>query len=329
MFAYDDVKDVCREAFYLLRQDGDALSAESWTSGVPVEVDKCRLALGTAVGEIVDEFRWSCAATEDNVAQWPRYLRNALVYCLARELAIPIAGRAEDHKTLDALYRDKLAQAKARDFEAGLMAVDDPDIREVFALIAPTPEHGDGQVPMSVPDIVDRICSIKASARREVLLAHDWNFAKRIDEYCDGMAQTCPCLVDGRFLYTVPYPPMALRLVSVLTYGGRRAEWKVEDGCIRSADPVRSVRYIVDVEDTADWGAVARGAYVRRLAADVARTVMRNPQDAAIQEQAYRDAVETAKLRDTRESATPTDAWGENYYAMAMGVGRRPAPWER
>ena len=50
-----------------------------------------------------------------NIGQWPTFVRRALVFALARDLAIPITGRQKDLETMNALYVDKLKQAAMHD----------------------------------------------------------------------------------------------------------------------------------------------------------------------------------------------------------------------
>lgn len=544
MAAFNDVASICQEAFYIIRQDASVLTEQNWGSqSAPVEVAKCRLAVETAVNEVADAFKWKSAVTAANVASWPRKVRNACVYCLARELAIPIAGRIEDMKAMDALYRDKLMQArltdlnncladltandsilaqlvanfhtddtglvtayevytkriaavrseceeevkqalgitaldamsttlvgvlcvsklavpcgmtadavqlKVQEYQAGLAQyrkvrldkaletntdpvlaellsnfrlddagltnafavytkratvvketataeinvihdwqaafssgdkghvaypawvalccaklaaacgldannvqmfeqkyqsriqvarsadledakekISDPDVREVMSLITSNFVAGDGTMPRSIRKITSRIEQIKESARREVLLSQDWNFAKTVESIHSYGACSCYCKSDAPYVYHVEYPKRMLRLIAVETYQHALTQWKIEDGLIKAKAPIVRIRYTRDVSDLSKWSAFAKNAYIHRLAASVARTVMNSPADAQAQEQLYMMAIENAKLRDTRESNTEEDAWGENHHVKAMQGRRLPYPQDR
>lgn len=50
-----------------------------------------------------------------DVGRWPVLVRRALVYALARDLAIPVTGRNADLQNMNALYLDKLKQAALHD----------------------------------------------------------------------------------------------------------------------------------------------------------------------------------------------------------------------
>lgn len=634
---FSDVQTICQEAFYILRQDATVLTEANWSAGKPIEVAKCRLAVETAANEVIDAFQWRNTLTVANIATWPAKVRNACVYCLCRELAIPIAGRIEDMKNYDALYRDKLLQAKltdlnktlsyntdpvlsqlvmnfksddpalvtaysvyaqrvtavrdtskfelmqtlgidtieakhmhlldalvvaklaaacgfgpdfaqlkaqeyqaklaefrrnelnralasnddpvlaellanfrnddpglvnayevytkrsatvkaecdaevkamlgvdtlddlarqisnclavsrlanvcglgadvkqlksqeyvvkvqewrklalnnalasntdpilaellanfrsddaglvnayaiytnrvsvvketattevnaahdwltpftsgdkehraypawidlccaklaaacgldanhvsiyekkyqtrlttarAADLEAAKATVTDEDTKHILAMISTNFVPGDGLMPRNIKAITDRIDEMKDSARREVILAHDWNFAKCVVKVADE------CRCDGHpYHHSADYPLDALRLIAVYGCGGDLVEWKVENGKILARSSIHMVKYTKDVTDFSLWSEFARRPYYLRLAADVARTVMNNLQDVQILEQKYNLALEDAKLRDTREGNTPTDAWGPNHYVDMMRGARR-RPWE-
>ena len=428
---FSDVQTICQEAFYILRQDATVLTEANWSAGTPIEVAKCKIAVETAVHEVLDAFMWSGDLSVNDIPSWPYAVRNAVVYCLARELAIPIAGRIEDMKNYDALYRDKLMQAmlrelnealssngdpvlaemlmnfksddpgmvktfaiytrrasvvketatnevnaahdwivpfetgnsehrayaawidlccaklaaacgldanhaslyekryaerlqtaRAADLEEAKSGITDADTKSVLAMISTNFVPGDGLMPRNIKAITDRIDQLKEMARREVLSAHEWNFSKVVERCADAMPH------DGNmYSHATPYPRRALRLIAVYGCDGKLVEWKVENGYIRARSRIDTVKFVMDVTDTSRWVASVRRAYLLRLSADVARTVMNNAQEAVAQEAKYAQALEEAKLRDTREGNTPTDAWGPNHYVEMMRGARR-RPWE-
>ena len=428
---FSDVQTICHEAFYILRQDAEVLTEENWSVGKPIEVAKCKLAVETAVYEVLDAFNWSDDLTVNNISSWPRTVRNAVVYCLARELAVPVAGRIEDMKNLDALYRDKLMQAmlrelnnalssngdpvlaemlmnfrsddpglvktfaiytrrasvvketaateinaahdwlqpfasgdtshrayaawidlccaklaaacgldanhsslyekryaerlqtaRAADLEAAKVLIKDEDTKSILAMISSNFVAADNLMPRNISAVTNRIDQLKDTARLEVLSSHDWNFAKVVEPCGDTI------LHDGSaFCHATPLPRRAIRLIAVYACTGELVEWKIENGYIRSRCKMSKVKYVRDVVDASKWDVSVRRAYLLRLSADVARTVMNNAQEAMAQEAKYAQALADAKLRDTREGNTPTDAWGPNYYVEKMRGSRR-RPWE-
>ena len=67
-----------------------------------------------ADGTIVAEERFyslDVIADEKNIDRWPPLVRRALVFALARDLAIPVTGRSKDLETMNALYLGALKQA--------------------------------------------------------------------------------------------------------------------------------------------------------------------------------------------------------------------------
>ena len=168
---------VCQEALYLLRQDVDLPTVETAASDTSLEWRKCQMAFATAIAEVWNAHDWvrSCAtATATDATNWSDTMRTALVYCVARELAIPLAGRVEDLKNWDGLYRDKLMQARVAALQTELDAVSDTLHKPVLRLLLPNFGPGDQDLPRSIKSYTDRIDAEKEAARSEVWNAHDW-----------------------------------------------------------------------------------------------------------------------------------------------------------
>ena len=166
--------DVCQEAFFILRQDiGLPTPAEADTD-TSLEWTKCKLAYESARQEVLGAHDWvfaRVAAARENISMWPGDVRNCLVYCLARELAIPIAGRIADMQNIDALYRDKLRKAQVRDLEAEVSS--DETAREVLASIRAY-FADDSRLPQSIAKFMEKIGTIEDSSLDEILSAHGW-----------------------------------------------------------------------------------------------------------------------------------------------------------
>lgn len=166
--------DVCQEAFFILRQDiGLPTPAEADTD-TSLEWTKCKIAYESARHEVLGAHDWvfaRVAAARENIGMWPGDVRNCLVYCLARELAIPIAGRIADMQNIDALYRDKLRKAQIRDLEAETLS--DDTAREVLSSIRAY-YADDSRLPQSIAKFMEKIKAVEDSSLDEILSAHAW-----------------------------------------------------------------------------------------------------------------------------------------------------------
>lgn len=319
---------VCQEALYLLRQDVGIPSVASAPTDDSLEWQKCRMAFDPAIAEVWGAHDWNAelkltgadlTAAPASVVKWSTAMRTALAYCLARELAIPLAGRVQDLKNWTELYAEKLAKARAWSLERERAAVTDPIHREILTLIAPRfTESPD--LPRSVKSITDRADTLSPQARYTVLAAHAWNFARTEEKIA-------PCSIphgDDPYGFSVELPAGCVHVEALLTHGGRITDWKIFGRTAVSRDPVTGIVYVRDDRKPEKWPPLVHRAFLFRLAADVAQTEM--PQLMAAMEQKYGEALAEAKVRDSRESNTPKDAWGANHYVEAMRGARPGGP---
>lgn len=211
----EDALRVVRLALYQLRQDiGVPESAEAAATDSTLTWTKCRDCLDVAFAETLDAHNWTwkrgAADTEsvlDRTDGWPADTRNALVYCLARELAVPVAGRVEDMKNCDALYQSKLRDARVHDLEEEVAAVTDPDCREVLAAVCPTVLSSATSLPMDLISVTRRIDATKAHARAEVIAAHNWSALRE-----QMRTESCSCDPDDpNYPFSAPLPPKCVR----------------------------------------------------------------------------------------------------------------------
>ena len=166
--------DVCQEAFFILRQDIGLPTPATSDSDTSLEWTKCKLAYESARQEVLGAHDWVFArieASRTNISAWPGDVRNCLVYCLARELAIPIAGRIADMQNIDALYRDKLRKAQIRDLEDETAG--DETATEVLSAIRAYYAE-DSRLPQSISKLAEKIHAVEDSALEEILAAHGW-----------------------------------------------------------------------------------------------------------------------------------------------------------
>jgi len=158
------------------------------------------------------------------------------------------------------------------------------------------------------------------AARLKVLRDHNWNFARR-------EAEACGCTVSPEadelgFAFSCPVPPRCVRVLACLGGFGRgEVRWRLFGQTVRSDLPVGRIVYVADVEDLDRWSPDAYRALVIRLAADLAKPITGRINERQLQESAYGEAIEAAKLADARETNTPDDVWGENRTVRMMRGG--------
>ena len=311
---------VCQEALYLLRQDVDLPTIADAPTDESLEWRKSKIAFGTAIAEVWAAHDWTVTAanaTDADTTDWTQAMRSALAYTIARELAIPLAGRVEDLKLWTSLQAQKLAQARVEELEKERKAVTDALRRDLLALLVPRFDPSDGHLPKSLKAITDRADALADGVRHIVLSVHAWNFAKAEDP-----TPSCP-VPHGcdPYAFASEVPPGCARLLAVYTHGGRLDDWKVFGSSIAARAPVVKAAYIRDDKRPDRWPSAIRRLYLYRLAADTAQTEV--PNLVELLEQKYAAALRDAKVEDARESSTPKDAWGHNHYVDAMH-GVRP-----
>ena len=308
--------DVCEEALYHLRQDVSLPTLAEAETDTGLEWVKCRKAFGYAVAEVLAAHDWRFArggTAAESVDGWPEFVRKVLVYCLARELAVQIAGRTEDMKNLHQLYNRFLAEARVKDLEEDVTA--DAFVREVMALVRPHYTIQSEDLPRSMVRFHERVAVARDLARTEVLSAHPWGFVT--DEDLTGSGEVAG---GGEYRHRTAVPHDALTVVAVLGRHGEPCNWIRVGDEIRATEPVGAIRYVRDEEDFGKWDPKVYRVLVLKVASDVAKTVGGNAQEHSTLERMYREALEEAKVRDTRQSNPgPAAVWGPNHYVAAMG----------
>ena len=314
--------DVCEEALYHLRQDISLPTLADAPTDTGMEWVKCRKAFDYAATEVLSAHDWRFAreseTAEDRVDDWPQNVRKVLVYCLARELAVQIAGRTEDLKNLHQLYNRFIAEARVKDLAEDVS--DDKFTREVMALVRPHYTIQSEDMPRSMVQFHERIAVARDLARTEVLTAPPWGFAT--DEERTGSGEVFD-ETDGEYRHAATVPADALTVLAVVGRHGEPCNWiRIADE-IRATEPVRAIRYVRDEEDFEKWDPKVYRILVLKVASDVAKTVGGNAEEHSTLERMYRTALEEAKVRDTRQSNPgPAAVWGGNYYVDRM-TGRR------
>lgn len=325
---------IARLAMFQLRQDiGVPATVADAAADTSLQWEKCKGCFDVAFAEVLDAHNWTWkrnADASDHIDtmpdSWPEDAKNALVYCLAAELAVPVAGRVEDMKNCRAIYEQKIHDARVHNLDAELAAVTDADTKEVLSLVCPTITTGGAALPMNLLAVTRRIDANRDRARAEVLAAHNWSFARM-----EWPVASCGCDPDdGLYRFTTPVPPKCARLLECYGHGGRRADWKLVGQMVRSVEPVESVIYLRNEERTEKWPPLVRSAYISLMAADVAAQVAGSSAEANRLRQIYERNLDSAKLADSRSTGSQREVRGGNYYADAMlGRSRSCNPFDR
>ena len=314
--------DVCEEALCLLRQDVTLPTLANAPTDTGMEWVKCRKAFDYAAAEVLAAHDWEFVRCTDGAATsvdaWPLNVRKVLVYCLARDLSVQIAGRTEDLKNYHQLYSLILAEARVKDLAEDVS--DDRFTREVMALVRPHYTIQSEDMPRSMVQFHERVAVARDLARTEVLTAHPWGFVTEEDRTGSGEAFD---ETDGEYRHIVPVPHDALTVLAVIGRQGEPCNWiRIADE-IRATEPVAAIRYVRDEEDFGKWDPKVYRILVLKVASDVSKTVGGNAEEHSTLERMYRTALEEAKVRDTRQSNPgPAAVWGGNYYVDRM-TGRR------
>lgn len=177
MFAIDEsMLTVAEEALYLLRQDVSLPSVEEAATDRRMEWLKCRAAFELSATEVLAAHDWRFARDNDQasatVSVWPANIRKLVVYRLAAEMAVQIAGRTEDLKNWHALYSSMLVDARVKDLSEDKS--DDPVVREVIAAIRSLFAVDTPSLPRSMLLVYERIDDVRTVSYEEVKDAHDW-----------------------------------------------------------------------------------------------------------------------------------------------------------
>lgn len=319
---------ICDAALALLRQD------IGYATSMSIQA-KCDNVWALAEDTVRSAHVWSkwkkAADVEDGIPVQPM-LRQLLVYSMARELAIPVTGRQEDLKTIDALYQQKLEVAVAKDLEDEMIALraeDDEDSRfaaEVLDILRQYHSTADGKraKPQSrgIAQMVDHINSIKPRIRVDVLMTHDWSFATEEQRVHSRR------LDDGR--WSTQIPGDALKVIKCYSDRCEKAESFIRNGeDIVTYAPLERIVFLYDDGTTKYWTHTARRAYLYRVVQAVALAspeLVSNPARMQEIDRVTNEAVQTARTTDARQTHLGTSAYGRNYL-YDVAVGRRRVKW--
>ena len=161
---------------------------------------------------------------------------------------------------------------------------------------------------------VARKCrAVYESARLEVLIGHDWNFARR-----EVAVRAAPGGRPGEFRFAMPAG--AAKLVRVLgTDGEERLHWRVAEDSVFADGLPAAAEFTEDVADAGRWHPLVRRAFVHCLARDLAIPVTGRQSDLKNMDALYQDKLKLAVLADAREEQP--NPWEEAHYPKAMRGG--------
>jgi len=162
-------------------------------------------------------------------------------------------------------------------------------------------------------DPKERKCAhLYETARKQVLSDHPWSFVRAEQNFYPARQ-------------VVEYPYDAMRIIACLDEDGYNIAYKRVDNTITCADDtaIQTLVYTYDEEDLGAWDSDAYKALILRLAADLAKPITGRINERQLQEQAYAEQIEKAKLKDARNSGYAGKAWGRNFYVDQMDKGRR------
>lgn len=314
----DAVRDMARRAILASHHWGFARKTATFDGTRPddcIRVLKVTDADGrpvawSAAGDAIsaDEDAATVVYTADiPLTAWPPLPFAAYVSAAAAEIAAAVAS--PDAKTLfERTAADRLVRARVADLnEDGSGA---PIVRDVKAVLKAEYRATDQDLDESADAIAARIADLLDAARKEVMSAHRWNFARV------SLPLRAAPGPDGTAL--AHRPGDCVRIEAVKTPRGDLADWSVRGDLIAAHGPIASVTYIRDEPDISLWPPDVRRCLVYRLAADAASSVPSRGKDPSALFALYERTLASAAVQNAREANPGRAAWGRSRYVDAM-----------
>ena len=234
---------------------------------------------------------WPTLADEGEAANLSA-LRAAAANARALEkLALATGAGEETARRYQAAAAEKLRAARA--YALGHEAPPEGLAGEVAAVVRPLEDAGEAAMPYSLASIGRRVAELLPAARKEIMGAHRWNFARASQRIyaepgCGGVA-------------LVPRPADCARVEAVRGPHGEAAEWSMRGGMVAVYGPVGEIVYIRDEPDEDTWPPAVRRALVYRLAADVAMPGKAGAEALQRLNALYERKLSDARVQDARE----------------------------
>lgn len=152
----------CQAALALLRQEVTLTAAGATKADVA-----CRRTYPYALAAFNQLHDWGNAGSPGSLSG---LAEAAFVAYLAREMAIPVTGRLEDLKAVDAIFQRRLQEARVHALTARLRENTDPVLAELLANF----KADDAALANAFDVYTARRAAVTAAAEAEVAAAHDW-----------------------------------------------------------------------------------------------------------------------------------------------------------
>ena len=244
---------------------------------------------------------------------WPTLEGNAATNLAALKNAA-VSTRILEKLSISTGAGESAAQRYAREFPDKVLAARvyalerEPQTTTVATEVAAVLRPMQGLPSAALPrSIASRVAELLEFARREVLGAHRWNFARASMKVRAGVRPDGECLVA--------VPADCGRVEAVKRPGGDLADWSMRGDWIVARGPVESITYIRDVE-VDEWPPDARRALVYRIAAEIAA---QGGDDRYMQ--MYAKQLSDAAVHDARQGNPGRAAWGHGRFSEAMRSG--------
>ncbi|MBR4257439.1 MAG: hypothetical protein IKQ17_00240 [Kiritimatiellae bacterium] len=285
------------EALALLRRGAFAAEGAS-DDGILSAARRFPTFLKSAVEEVAAAHDWGGATVAFDAL--PKLAQSAAIALAAFKMATRVGASDGAAKSLFDLYRTRLVEARVwaleREEPEGTIA------RDVAAVLRPMQSLPPAALPRS---IASRVEELLPGARREVLSAHLWNFARAKVRTNAAPGPNGECLVSR--------PADCARVVRVVGPLGEKIDWFMRGPWIVSRAPAVEVVYQRCEENEECWPPSVQRALVYRIAADIAAQAG----DGRFGEM-YRRKLSDAALQDAREGNPGRTAWGRGRFAAAM-----------
>lgn len=284
------------EALALLRR-GAFVAEGASDDGILSAARRFPMFLKSAVEEVAAAHDWDGATVAFDAL--PKLAQSAAIALAAFKMATRV-GAAEAAKSLFDLYRTRLIEARVwaleREEPEGTIA------RDVAAVLRPMQSLPPAALPKS---IASRVEELLPGARREVLSAHLWNFARAKVRTNAAPGPNGEC--------TVARPADCARVVRVVGPLGEKIDWFMRGQWIVSRSPAVEIVYQRREENEECWPPSVQRALVYRIAADIAAQAG----DGRFEEM-YRRKLSDASVQDAREGNPGRTAWGRGRFAASM-----------
>lgn len=260
---------------------------------------------GDAEAEVAASHDWPTLADEAEAERLASLRTAATNARILEKLSVAAGGGEASAQRYAREYAAKLLFARRYALEHEPLSGVAADVAALLRPLGGVPDEG---LPSSLGA---RVAEMLPQARKEIMDAHRWNFARVSMPVHAEAGPSGECVVAR--------PADCGRVEAVKRPDGGLAEWSMRGDWIVSHEPVGSITYIRDDEDVDAWPPAVRRALVCRIAAGMGLECA--GRDAAALTRLYEKAMSDAALLDAREGNPGRSAWGRGRYVEAMRGG--------